>query len=52
MALSHIHWSSHLHRYGLINNVWLFVDFFFVLSGFIMAYTYADERRSFARAAL
>ncbi|MGO8777391.1 MAG: acyltransferase family protein, partial [Rhodomicrobium sp.] len=31
----------------LINNVWLFVDFFFVLSGFIIAYTYADERRSF-----
>jgi len=47
VSLFHAHWNSHLHGWGLVNNVWLFVDFFFVLSGFIIAYTYADERRDF-----
>lgn len=34
---------SHLHGVPLLNNAWLFVDFFFVLSGFVIAANYQQR---------
>jgi peptidoglycan/LPS O-acetylase OafA/YrhL len=40
VALFHAVWASHFRGLPLILNGWLFVDFFFVLSGFVIAHTY------------
>ena len=39
----HAHGYSPLYRSDLIHHSFLFVDFFFVLSGFVIAYTYASR---------
>ena len=39
----HAHGYSPLNRSDLIHHSFLFVDFFFVLSGFVIAYTYASR---------
>lgn len=40
VALSHFRTASALDAVALVHNAWLFVDFFFVLSGFVIAAAY------------
>ena len=42
----HLPFYSHALGLGLIRNAWLCVDFFFVLSGFVIAAAYGDRLRS------
>ncbi len=39
-------YAGHLHGVGLIDNGFLFVDFFFVLSGFVISYSYFGRLRT------
>jgi peptidoglycan/LPS O-acetylase OafA/YrhL len=41
VVLFHFHGHSPIYESGLVRNSYLFVDFFFVLSGFVIAYNYA-----------
>lgn len=41
VALFHTAWISNVRTLPIISNGWLFVDFFFVLSGFVIAQNYA-----------
>jgi peptidoglycan/LPS O-acetylase OafA/YrhL len=41
VTLFHVGWGFSLAGLGLIANSWLFVDLFFVLSGFVLAHTYS-----------
>ncbi|MDR3373301.1 MAG: acyltransferase [Ancalomicrobiaceae bacterium] len=43
VALFHLHANSHLYTFGIIRNSYLFVDFFFVLSGFVVTSAYLDR---------
>ncbi len=43
VALYRLEASGDLHFLPFVQNAWLFVDFFFVLSGFVMAATYGDR---------
>lgn len=43
VALFHLRANSHFESMSLIRNGWLFVDFFFVLSGFVIAENYCDR---------
>jgi peptidoglycan/LPS O-acetylase OafA/YrhL len=40
VVLFHFHGYSPIYHWGLIRNSYLFVDFFFVLSGFVIAWNY------------
>lgn len=40
VALFHVGWANHLSLSPLVSNGWLFVDFFFTLSGFVIAHSY------------
>lgn len=42
VAASHALWTHSFHQAGVFVNAWLFVDLFFVLSGFVLAHTYAN----------
>ncbi len=44
VVLFHFHGYSPLNTSGLIRNSYLFVDFFFVLSGFVIACNYSTRR--------
>lgn len=56
VALFHFKLDNPITDSALINQAWLFVDFFFVLSGFVLAHTYFYQRavdlRAFTRARL
>ncbi len=56
VALFHFKLDNPVTDSVLVNQAWLFVDFFFVLSGFVLAHTYFYERavnlRTFTRARL
>lgn len=41
VALFHFHGNGPIYASGLVRNSYLFVDFFFVLSGFVIAWNYA-----------
>ena len=41
VVMFHFHGYSPIYSWGLIRNSYLFVDFFFVLSGFVIAWNYA-----------
>jgi peptidoglycan/LPS O-acetylase OafA/YrhL len=43
VALYHLHVFGHFFELSFVRNAWLFVDFFFVLSGFVIAHAYADR---------
>ena len=43
VALFHFPAAGWLEKNGFINGSFLFVDFFFVLSGFVIAHAYADR---------
>jgi peptidoglycan/LPS O-acetylase OafA/YrhL len=43
VALFHFRIDSHIGALPLVRNGWLFVDFFFVLSGFVLASAYAEK---------
>nr|WP_275112808.1 acyltransferase [Rhodoblastus sphagnicola] len=43
VAIFHTSWLTSLHPTPFIQNAYLFVDFFFVLSGFIIALNYVDR---------
>src|SRR5262249_55412493 len=48
VALFHFMFPSHVAQSPLIHNGWLLVDFFFVLSGFVIAHAYADKLTGWA----
>jgi hypothetical protein len=43
VALFHFHAFGHFYESAFIRNAYLFVDFFFVLSGFVIAHGYSDR---------
>lgn len=43
VALFHLRVQSHVSELGLVRNAYLFVDFFFVLSGFVIAAGYGER---------
>ncbi|MEQ9314667.1 MAG: acyltransferase, partial [Henriciella sp.] len=43
VMLHHFSVATHFYHIDLIRNAWLFVDFFFVLSGFVIALNYKDR---------
>lgn len=43
VALFHFRANSHVEDLNIIRNAWLFVDFFFVLSGFVIAASYGHR---------
>ena len=45
VVLFHFHGHSPVYWSGLVRNSYLFVDFFFVLSGFVIAWNYANRLR-------
>ena len=45
VALFHLEAYSHFRMLGIVQNAYLFVDFFFVLSGFVIAANYARDLR-------
>ena len=52
VALHHLHAESHLFPLPFLRHSWMFVDFFFVLSGFVIAQAYGKrlgDRRQFGR---
>lgn len=48
ICIYHIGWSTHLHELPFYSNLWIFVDLFFVLSGFVIALAYIDRLQNFA----
>ena len=42
VALLHFRFLGHFYSLDFVRNSWLFVDFFFVLSGFVITHAYAD----------
>ena len=43
VAAHHLEVHGFLYRQPLVRNAWLFVDFFFVLSGFVIAHAYGEK---------
>lgn len=43
VCLFHARYNSPLLDYAVVRNAWIFVDFFFVLSGFVIAASYGDR---------
>src|SRR5512141_2294033 len=43
VALFHFHGYSPVYSWDVIRNSYLFVDFFFVLSGFVIAWNYSSR---------
>jgi peptidoglycan/LPS O-acetylase OafA/YrhL len=46
VALFHLEAADHIHGLRFISHSFLFVDFFFVLSGFVIAHAYGNRLRS------
>lgn len=50
VALYHLDFYNHLHDLPFLRNSYLFVDFFFVLSGFVISHAYQNKLNSFQQA--
>lgn len=50
VVLVHLPWVWHLQHSPIVTNAWLFVDFFFVLSGFVIAAAHGDAGNTVAEA--
>jgi hypothetical protein len=48
VVLMHFYFNNHLHELAFIQNSFLFVDFFFVLSGFVITHTYYHSLQGLA----
>jgi peptidoglycan/LPS O-acetylase OafA/YrhL len=48
VVLLHINAVSHITEWTIVRQGWLFVDFFFVLSGFVIAFAYLDKIENWA----
>ena len=48
VALFHLNLFSVIYSLDFVRNAYLFVDFFFVLSGFVITYSYGDRLKTFA----
>ena len=46
VVLFHIHWTNHITNTNAIRHAFLFVDLFFMLSGFVLTASYLDRIRS------
>ncbi len=46
IVLFHLHSTGGITNSGLVRNSWMFVDFFFVLSGFVISCGYLDRLRA------
>lgn len=42
VCVCHVPWMSATYHLSAVRHGWVFVDFFFVLSGFVISYNYAD----------
>lgn len=51
VAVYHLHTTSHIEQLNFIRHSHLFVDFFFVLSGFVIAHAYGDRLGTMREAA-
>jgi peptidoglycan/LPS O-acetylase OafA/YrhL len=51
VVLFHINWSNHVTETQLVRHTYLFVDLFFVLSGFVLARAYGDAIQTLRHAA-
>lgn len=51
VALHHLPLDHHLYAVAFVRNSYLFVDFFFVLSGFVITHSYMDKLRNAPRGA-
>ena len=52
VAIYHVPWIHPAYHWGVVRNAYLMVDFFFVLSGFVICHGYAEKlasQRDFAR---
>lgn len=52
VAVYHFQTTSHLEHLAFVRHSYLFVDFFFVLSGFVIAYAYGDRLGTLREAAI
>lgn len=50
VAFVHVSWQNHFSGLGFFGNGWLMVDFFFVLSGFVMFHSYGAKLRTMGEA--
>lgn len=46
VALYHLNFLNHIHDWDFLRNSYLFVDFFFVLSGFVITHAYKDRLKN------
>lgn len=46
VSLYHLNFFNHLHDWAFLRNSYLFVDFFFVLSGFVIAHAYQNKLKN------
>jgi hypothetical protein len=49
VALYHISWQTHVVHWQLVRNDYLMVDFFFLLSGFVIFHSYGERLRTFVQ---
>ena len=46
VAFYHLNFLNHIHDWDFLRNSYLFVDFFFVLSGFVITHAYKDKLKT------